>query len=262
MNAETATRTSYSRLSTWLRCPRKFQFRYVEEAPEEVTPVSLLFGVAIHEAVELFLGGLKDGNPPLPDEVHGAFDRAFNDGVALAAEMHTPMDWGGSTQAEMLEKGEAMLATFLAEVDRGIKVIGTEVKFQFEIAPGRVVDGVIDVVLDDGNGRYRVVDLKTAAATYGPDRLDFDLQPTVYIAAAEHLYGAAGKVNFEYWLLLKTKKPQFKILPVVRDARDRAELVEAIDDVEHACIRGVYPRMRGYTCVGCEYAKRCSAGRG
>ncbi len=98
MTTETATRTSYSRLSTWLRCPRKFQFRYVEEVPEEVTPVSLLFGVAIHEAVELFLAGLKDGNPPLPDEVHGAFDRAFNDGVALATEMNTPMDWGGNTQ--------------------------------------------------------------------------------------------------------------------------------------------------------------------
>lgn len=259
MTTKTGTRTSYSKLSTWLRCPRKYKHRYIDDAPEETTPVSLVFGTAIHEACEVFLTALKDGQPPISEEVYGAFHRAFTDSVKLAADMAVPMDWGNSSCEAMLEKGEALVATFLAEVDRSIRVVATEVSFQFEIAPGRVVDGVIDLILDDGKGRFRVVDLKTAASTYGQDRMDHDIQPTVYIAAVEHLYAAPGSVNFEYWLLLKTKKPQFKILPVVRDARDRAELVETIDEVENACLRGVFPRIRGFMCAGCEYKGRCSA---
>jgi CRISPR/Cas system-associated exonuclease Cas4 (RecB family) len=261
MTAKLGTRTSYSKLSTWLRCPRKFKLRYVEDAPEEITPVSLVFGTAVHEACEIFLSALKDGSAPVSEEVYGAFHRAFTDSVELAEEMHVPMDWNGSTKGEMLEKGEALIATFLAEVDRSIRVVGTEVPFQFEIVPGRLVNGVIDLILDDGNDRYRVVDIKTAASTYGQDRIEHDLQPTVYIAAAEQLCAAPGRVNFEYWLLLKTKKPQFKILPVVRDAHDRAELIETIDDEENACIRSVFPRVRSHMCAGCEYGNRCAEER-
>ena len=258
MTIKLGTQTSYSKLSTWLRCPRKYRLRYVDDAPEERSSVALVFGTAIHEACEVFFAGLKAGQPPMSEEVHGAFHRAFTDSVKLAEDMHVPMDWGNTSHGEMIEKGEAMLAVFLDEVDRGIRVVGTEVAFELEIAPGRIVNGVIDLVLDDGNGRFRVVDLKTAASTYGPDRIDYDQQPTVYIAAAEHLYGALGRVNFEYWLLLKTKKPQFKIIPVVRDANDRAELIQTIDDVETARLHGVYPRIRGFMCTGCEYRDRCS----
>jgi CRISPR/Cas system-associated exonuclease Cas4 (RecB family) len=257
MTTQVFARTSYSKLSAWLRCPRKFRYRYVEDAPDETTPLSLIFGTAIHEACEVFLIALRDGQPPLSEEVHGAFHRAFTDSVKLATDMKVPVDWGSSSQDAMLEKGEAMIATFLAEVDRAIRVVATEAPFRFEIAPGRVIDGVIDLIIDDGNGRLRVVDIKTAAASYGPDRIEHDVQPTIYIAATEHLYAAPGKVDFEYWLLLKTKKPQFKILPVVRDAADRAELIETIDEVENARVQGVFPRIRSFTCQGCEFRKRC-----
>lgn len=261
MKTQTGTRTSYSRLSTWLHCPRKYRLRYVDEAPEEVTPVSLIFGTAIHEACEAFFRALKEGQAPVADEVHAVFHRAFTDSVKLAEDMAVPVEWGGATLEAMIEKGEGMVAEFLAEVDRDISVVATELEFQIEIAPGRILDGVIDLVLDDGNDRYRVVDIKTAASTYGPDRLEHDLQPTTYIAAAEQLLAAPGRVNFEYWLLLKTKKPQFKILPVHRDASDRQELVETIDEIENARAHGVYPRIRGYLCNGCEYRRQCSQGR-
>jgi CRISPR/Cas system-associated exonuclease Cas4 (RecB family) len=119
----------------------------------------------------------------------------------------------------------------------------------------------MDLVIDEGEGRYRVVDIKTAAATYGPDRLEFDHQPTVYIAATEHLFNAKGKVSFEYWLLLKTKKPQFKILPVVRNADDRHELIQTIQEVHQATNANVHPRIRSNICTTCEYRRACQTER-
>lgn len=251
-------RTSYSRLSTWLRCPRKYRYRYLDEAPEERTPCALVFGTAIHEGCEALLKSLPGGNPASLDEILGVFTRAMTDSAQLAQEHGIPIDWGDGSLEQMLEKGEQMLAVFHERVDRRLNVVATELAFEVELAPGRHVQGVIDLVLSEGKGRFRVVDLKTAASTYGPDRLELDLQPTVYIAAAEKVFNAPGSVDFEFWLLTKTRQPDLKILPVVRNARDHAELLESIDEVEQACLRGVFPRLRSYACFGCEYEQRCS----
>jgi len=251
-------RTSYSKLNCWLSCPRKFKYRYRDEMPDERTAVALVFGTAIHEGCEAFLKSLPSGNPVGLDEVLGVFNRALSDSAKLADEQGAPMDWGEGSLKQVSEKGEQMLAVFLDDVDRSIKVAATELAFEVELSAGHVVTGVIDLVLDEGNGRYRVVDLKTAASTYGPDRIEFDLQPTVYIGAAEKIFNAPGRIDFEYWLLTKTKTPALKILPVVRNARDHAELLETIDEVEEACLRGVFPRQRGFMCFGCEYADHCA----
>ncbi|MCC6575119.1 MAG: PD-(D/E)XK nuclease family protein [Planctomycetes bacterium] len=255
--AMTSTRTSYSRMSTWLRCPRKFKFRYVDLVEDERTAVALIFGTSIHEACEVFFRSLPSGNAASLDEMLRVFTRALTDNATLADEQGCPVDWGDGSLKDSLAKGEAMLAVFHQQVDRNIKVVGTEVEFEVELAPGVFTTGVIDLILDDGGGHYRVVDLKTAATTFAEDRILHDMQPTVYIAAAERIFQAPGQINFEFWLLMKTKTPALKILPLARDARDRAELIQSINEVGEACIRGVYPRIRGHHCFGCEYADRC-----
>ncbi len=248
---------SFSRLSCWLNCPRKYQYEYIEEVPAEATPASLLLGSAIHEAVEGFMDSLKQAAPLTGEEVSGIFHRAVNDSVALAEEQSTPVEYSSGGVAELLAKGDAMLAEFLAKVDRSVKVVGTEVAFEFELEPGRRFRGFIDLVLRQADGRLMVVDLKTSSTTYGQDRIEFDLQPTLYIAAAEWVFDAQGRVDFEYWLLTKTKSPQFKIIPVHRVAHDRVELVETARDIEAAIAAGIFPRQRGYGCFSCQFRKRC-----
>jgi hypothetical protein len=44
---------SWSGVTTYCACPRKFYYRYIERAPEEFVPASLAFGGAFHRAVEL-----------------------------------------------------------------------------------------------------------------------------------------------------------------------------------------------------------------
>jgi len=41
---------SHSQLSLMRSCPRKFSYTYVEKAPPDFIPVSLIFGGAIHTA--------------------------------------------------------------------------------------------------------------------------------------------------------------------------------------------------------------------
>ena len=43
---------SWSGLTTYSTCPKKFYFRYIAQVPPEFVPASLAFGGSFHRAVE------------------------------------------------------------------------------------------------------------------------------------------------------------------------------------------------------------------
>ncbi|MCX7406595.1 MAG: PD-(D/E)XK nuclease family protein [Planctomycetales bacterium] len=55
--SETLTGRSYlswSAISTYLRCPLKYEFHYLDQFPEEFVSSNLIFGSAIHSALEAY----------------------------------------------------------------------------------------------------------------------------------------------------------------------------------------------------------------
>src|SRR5436309_15295531 len=48
------TYLSWSAISTFLRCPLKYQFHYCDQLPEEFVSSNLIFGSAIHSGLEAF----------------------------------------------------------------------------------------------------------------------------------------------------------------------------------------------------------------
>ncbi|HEV3262761.1 MAG TPA: PD-(D/E)XK nuclease family protein, partial [Gemmataceae bacterium] len=57
---------SYSAVSLFQACPLRFYFKYVLGLPEETVTASLLFGQAVHAAVQFHYEQLLAGQPP-PD---------------------------------------------------------------------------------------------------------------------------------------------------------------------------------------------------
>jgi putative RecB family exonuclease len=250
---------SHTRLSTWLDCPKKYEYSYVLEAEEDGTSVPLVFGSAIHEAVAAFFEGLKAKAPLILDEVHAVFERAFADEVYVAETMGCPMEWDDTNFEETVEKGQKMLACFFDKVDRDLDVMHTEYAFDVKTPEGCVLKGFMDCVVRTGENSFKIIELKTAKRTYTQDRLLYDLQPTVYIAALREIVPEADKIEFEYWLLMKTKEPDLKILPVVRNAGDLQELKDTIRGYLLGISTGAFPRRRGWLCDYCGYAKACRA---
>lgn len=248
---------SHTRLSTWLDCPKKYEFSYVLEAEEDGTSVPLVFGSAIHEAVAAFFESLKKKEPMILDEVHAVFERAFADEVYVAETMGCPMEWGESNFEETVEKGQKILECFTQKVDRALDVMHTEYAFDVKTAEGCVLRGYMDCIIRTSENSYKIIEIKTAAKTYGQDRLLYDLQPTVYIAALREIVPEADKIEFEYWLLMKTKEPDLKILPVVRNAGDLQELRETIRGYLLGVATGAFPRRRGWQCSYCGHATAC-----
>ena len=64
---------SATALTTYLMCPRKYGFRYVERIPPEFQAGAFAFGRAVHSALEWFHGEKIIGKVPEPEAAVAIF---------------------------------------------------------------------------------------------------------------------------------------------------------------------------------------------
>jgi RecB family exonuclease len=200
---------SYSSLTTYETCPRRYAFKYVERVPGEVSPGQFAFGNAVHKAFEIFVrerirAGARD---------NGAADRA-GEAVAAPAEAGAPglgaperlpepgletlrracdrvLECAGLEPAELDEaraRAEPVLLRFLErEVANPSIPVAAELGFGVEVAvPGdagavRFV-GYVDRLDRAPDGSTQVLDYKTGGARSQAD-VDVDRQLTAYAYA-------------------------------------------------------------------------------
>jgi RecB family exonuclease len=71
---------SWSAISLYQSCPLRYYFRYIAGLPERTVSASLVFGAAIHRAVEHHFNELLAGNePPNIEALVGEYDRHWSD---------------------------------------------------------------------------------------------------------------------------------------------------------------------------------------
>lgn len=86
---------SYSKLSMYRQCPRRYFYRWVEKTKPIVIPqsVELFLGLRLHEAMRFLYQHHADGLMPTLDEVVAAFnarwDEVWSDAIDLGAKGHT-----------------------------------------------------------------------------------------------------------------------------------------------------------------------------
>jgi hypothetical protein len=104
---------SYSQLSTMRACPRKFSYVYIENVPQDFVSSSLIFGGAVHAALELFYRRRLEG---LSCD-HAALAAAWADGWQRQCRQSpdVPIRFSKAETCDSLHAlAERMLAAFLA----------------------------------------------------------------------------------------------------------------------------------------------------
>ncbi len=254
-----ATHLSASRLKVFLTCPRKHRFQYVDQVLPEYRSIALAFGSAWHHAVGAWLLGAPD-DPALIDTVR----QAFRD--ALLAEVDAPgppvlFDDEGGDLGRTIDQGIAMLDVFTQVVPHPPKTVAVELAFELDLAhphTGEVVPipfiGSLDAVIEAPE-QFVVWELKSGKRRWSDDQLEYDIQPTLYSAAAENL-GCDG-ARVQVLVTTKCRKPEVQIAAALRTTADTAELVETSLALVSAMEQGVDHRIRGWQCRICAYSAAC-----
>lgn len=248
---------SATQITTYLMCPRKYGFRYVEHLDPEFASSALAFGSAIHSALEWFHLEKLDGRTPEPDAVIGIFRADFD------AEQEKSIRWkDGETAEDLRTKGEALVYAYV-EAFKDAKIRAAELPFEVPMIDpetGEVFEerlrGYFDLLLPDDT----LCEIKTAARRYDEDTLRRHVQLSAYAYAYRRLYGRDPKITVVQ--LLKTKKPAIEIASTERTKADDAFFVHLASEVAKGIDAGAFPPSPGWACGDCEYANACAAWRG
>ena len=189
---EELTRTlhiSFSQLSTYLICPMRFSHQYVWGTQPESKPSALVFGKAIHRAVEAYYRNLKETGEIIPAErMEDVFKETVRDEISMTEVELTFKD--GEDIDTLREQGVGLIRLFHAEIQPQ-KIMAVEFPFSASIPdldgenmlPVKLV-GIFDLIEADADGTYVIGELKTAGQKFSSIRLEHDLQATCYSYAA------------------------------------------------------------------------------
>jgi RecB family exonuclease len=177
-------RESYTSLTTYEGCPRRYAFRYVERLPGEVPPGQFAFGSAIHKAFEVFVRELiraRTERAPGPglDVLRRACDEVLTNASLEPDELARMQAAAGPVLQRFLSREEtSALVPVAAELGFGV-----DVALEADADSVRFV-GYIDRVDRGSDGTTVITDYKTGRPR-AQTEVDTDRQLTAYAYAAD-----------------------------------------------------------------------------
>lgn len=228
---------SFSRLRTYLRCPWLFHLVYDlgwrtgPNAPQAL-------GHSLHRALAAWASPHNEERSP--ERLMEIYDEVWvNEGFGTPQETF-----------EAYERGRAMLETFAAgDAARATEIVAAEKDFVVPI-DGVMVRGTIDRIDRRADGSLEIIEYKTNAAAWNPQRRENDLQMTMYQIAVQRMHPGT-QVHLTYVLLSNGERHETSRT----DEQRRQALELARETALRASERVFEPNFT--SCPACEFRLRC-----
>lgn len=232
---------SHTRVETYLDCPQRYRFRYVDRIHEEPR-VELEFGKLVHRVLE-FLHDPKNATPPGMDRLA----ERYEEGWAEIPEMD------GLDQYKSL--GLSMLKNYYAaHLPLKEDVLAVEQDFRLPL-DAHVLVGVMDRVGRSKDGTIIVTDYKTSRTLPTQPDVDKNKQVIIYHHSAQQLYPRHQVVVRLHYLkfdfVFETAPAQGAWIEV------KSEMLRAAYGIES----GHFAPKPGSVCEYCGYTTLCPAMR-
>jgi|GEM_PF-2354426 len=254
-------KASYSRISSYWFCPKKYDYRYVQNVPVPVKP-ELAFGISLHETLEQNFLQKRDTRRDLPpDQACALFEKIFDKNFAPVPEEFLR---GPSDRHYLRSLGQHFIRQFLDERAPGLQPLqrGVECSFRFDLPGGHELTGQFDLL----DTSWVLHDFKTSSKPYDPRKAD-PTQLILYAWACEQMFGRPpeslcfdvfikgdgeeGPAGLQAPVVFKTPSPGD--LSTVA-----ARLASMIDQLVEVQTRQWFPRaFDPRRCHWCEHQPRC-----
>ena len=154
---------SFSRVTTFEQCPRRYRYRYVDGVREAFQSIEAYMGQQVHAAIEWLFAERDAGRTRRIEEAVQFYSACFD---SARAQIHGALKVikQGTTIEEYRRSGAEMLADFHRTrfaADR-FETIGLERHFLLELPEGSRFQGFIDRLARDASGTIHIIDYKTS----------------------------------------------------------------------------------------------------
>lgn len=241
---------SYSQINTYMTCPLRYYFQYVEQIPPAFTAVSLAFGSAIHEAVAAFYQSRLEGDELRLDQMLGVYRDTWRskEGVKF---------FNGDSENSLLLKAEQMLTVFHEAVDPSVTIVGVEEFFELPLGGLPPFHGYIDLIEESADGTVTIVDLKTASKKLTDANVHGNMQLTAYSLGSEILGFNPDALSLRLDVLTKTKTPEMVKCCTSRTENDRLRFIKLVYQVWNGIEQGVWFPREDWHCGQCAWMADC-----
>ena len=245
---------SFSRVTTFEQCARRYRYRYVDGVREGFQSIEAFMGQQVHAAVEWLFRERGTGRSPRVEEVVQHYTTGFDQGAA-AARGDQKVIKQGTLEEDYRRSCAEMVADFHRArfaADR-LETLGLERHFSHEVG-GRRFQGYIDRLARDDGGGVHIIDYKTG----GRPPIAFGGKDGDQLEAYAIAIFAETAVE-EIVLMLEYLRNGSTLTRRIR----RGEIDEAarrlVARIEVAAGANVFPPTPGTLCAWCGYNDLCEA---
>ena len=247
---------SFSALSLYQRCSLRYFFRYVAQLPEESTSSSLVFGRAIHNAIEHHFKELLAGNkPPDLDAMLAEFNVGWDE--TPSEQIAFPKTDSRNSMAHLADR---VLTAFQGSDVAQPKghILGIEEELR-----GQVIDGAPDLLarldlLMESEGTLTVTDFKTSKSAWSSDQATDSAEQLLLYGELVRQRFPGLPIRLEFIVFSKARKVAIGRYVVPLNAARVARTKRIAQRVWQAISAGHYiPSPSPLNCNGCPYRTAC-----
>jgi putative RecB family exonuclease len=242
--ADGSLRLSFSRVDTYVTCPLKYRFGYVDRMPAAPSP-QLSWGTSVHAALEAWWDQKLPQPPPVEALLKALYD-GWDDSGFEGMARDEKLRWYRWAQ-DILRRHHQRYAT------RYLPAVACEEWFELDIGDDIRVLGSIDHVARTPSGGIGIVDWKTNRKAKTRKDVVGSLQLAIYVLAAIELWGQEPE-----WVALDFVVPGVRVTVPRRDIDTEAALTTIRDVARQIRAARFDPKPSGL-CPWCDYRASCPA---
>ena len=252
---------SYSAVRTFQGCPLKYRFRYIDGLPEDRVASSLVFGSAIHAAVEFYFTQQLAGEvEPDLNGLLAVYQQRWRD------RSQQEVRFNKSETADSLHSlADRMLEAFLASdlTKQKGRIVGIEEELRGELSP-ELPDllGRVDLLLETDDSVI-VLDFKTSRSSWSDQQAEDQSEQLLLYADLVRKLIPGKQLRLQFAVITKAKSPKVQLLEASFDESKLNRTKRVFESVWSAISAGhFYPAPNPMQCSGCGYRSQCDAWRG
>lgn len=227
---------SYSRVNTYRTCPWKYKLVYEDGLHTPPNPFISL-GLSIHRALDDF----HKRNGASLDELLESYNQAWVNEGFLSPQQ---------TQ-EFYERGQRMLEDYWKRsAGRASEILCLEKEFSFRLGKN-TLRGIIDRIDRHPDGAIEIIDYKTHAELWTQEKVDSDLQLSLYALACRRMLGKMPATVSYYFLARDCK------MSTRRTERQMDEAVQLVTATAEKIKDREFTPNRAH-CSRCDFRKTCN----